>query len=153
MAEFKLERFKYNWEGDWTASRNYNRDDVVRYGGKSYVCLSTHTSDTNFYTDLDRILPGSVPPQRAPRWAVMTSGKSFVGIWAPDTLYNLGDIVLHTGSLWKCVGSHTSTAFETNEGDWELFALGSSFEAEWTPSTNYGPGGSGSTSGILHLKD
>ena len=140
MAEFKLERFKYNWEGDWSAARNYNRDDVVRYGGKSYVCLGTHTSSANFYTDLDRILPGSVPPQPEPRWAVMTSGKSFVGTWAPTTFYNIGDIVLHTGSLWKCLNAHTSAGFEDNESDWELFALGSSFEAEWQGNTNYGPG-------------
>ena len=40
MAEFKLERFKYNWKGVWTAA-SYNRDDVVNVGGKTYVCLIT----------------------------------------------------------------------------------------------------------------
>ena len=52
MAEFILDRFKYNWRGDWTAATAYSRDDIVRVGGKSYVCLETHTADPIFSTDL-----------------------------------------------------------------------------------------------------
>ena len=140
MAEFKLERFKYNWRGDWQASYNYDRDDVVRYGGKSYVCLATHTSDANFYTDLDRILPDSNPPQPDPRWTVMTDARQFVGTWTPGTFYRLGDIVTHTGSLWICVKGHTASAFENNQNDWTLFADGIGFVGDWSAGTNYGRG-------------
>ena len=45
MAEFKLEKFKYKWRGDWSASTSYKRDDVVRVSGKSYVCIITHTAE------------------------------------------------------------------------------------------------------------
>ena len=48
MAEFILDRFKYNWIGDWTAATTYDRDDIVRVGGKSYVALESHVSDAIF---------------------------------------------------------------------------------------------------------
>src|SRR5210317_1967591 len=102
MAEFKLERFKYNWKGDWTTGTAYKRDDVVRVGGKSYVCIITHAASTNFRDDLDATLPGSVPPQPQPKWTVMTNGFSFIGDWTQGTAYNLGDIVKYNGSLWVC---------------------------------------------------
>ena len=52
MAEFKLDRFKYSWKGDWTTGTDYKRDDIVRVGGKSYVCIVTHIAASNFYVDL-----------------------------------------------------------------------------------------------------
>ena len=55
MAEFKLERFKYNWRGNWVTGREYNRDDVVRLNGKSYVCLVGHTASSLFSSDLTAI--------------------------------------------------------------------------------------------------
>ena len=36
MAEFKLNRIRYNWKGDWAAATNYTKDDVVRYGSSTF---------------------------------------------------------------------------------------------------------------------
>ena len=66
MSEFKLERFKYNWKGVWSNGTAYNRDDVVNVGGKTYVCLITHTSSADFNTDLKATVPGSDPPIAQP---------------------------------------------------------------------------------------
>ena len=51
MAEFKLNRIRYNWKGDWAAATNYTKDDVVRYGSSTFVITETHTSSSSFYTD------------------------------------------------------------------------------------------------------
>jgi hypothetical protein len=115
MAEFKLERFKYNWLGDWQGGYSYNRDDIVRYGGKSYVCLITHVSNVEFHVDLEAILPGSIPPQPQPKWKVMTDAKEFAGYWTTGIVYKPGDIVLFDGTLWECVDGHTATSFENTE--------------------------------------
>ena len=55
------DRFKYNWQGDWTVPTAYSRDDIVRVGGKSYVCLETHTADPTFSTDPYYVVSGSIP--------------------------------------------------------------------------------------------
>ena len=112
MAEFNLERFKYNWTGDWTPFISYKRDDVVRHGAKSYVCVVTHTADANFYVDLDYVLPNSNPPVTQPKWKVMTDGKStFVGDWTIGNDYRLGDVTLYSGTLYYCVVAHTAAEF------------------------------------------
>ena len=55
MADFKLDRLKFKWAGDWQASRAYRKDDVVRYMGKAYVALENHTATTNFYDSRDTL--------------------------------------------------------------------------------------------------
>ena len=55
MADFKLDRLKFRWAGDWQASRSYRKDDVVRYMGKAYVALDNHTATTNFYDSRDTL--------------------------------------------------------------------------------------------------
>jgi len=144
MAEFLLDRFKYRWRGDWSAGLDYKRDDIVRVGGKSYVCLIAHTASSLFRTDLNAILPGSSPPQPQPKWVVMTSGRIFLGNWETATDYNKGDIVLYQGSLYECVTSHLSNEFGIDAANvdysvqpenlnWKLFVLGQKYIGNWTP--------------------
>ena len=54
MADFKLGRLKFKWRGDWATSTGYVIDDIVKYGGNTYVCIQNHTSPNNeniFYTN------------------------------------------------------------------------------------------------------
>ena len=53
MADFKLDRIKFRWAGDWQSNKSYTKDDVVRYMGKAYVALENHTSLSNFYNSRD----------------------------------------------------------------------------------------------------
>ena len=151
MAEFKLDRFKYVWKGDWITGTNYRRDDIVRVGGKSYVCIVTHTSSGTFLTDLEATLPNSSPPQPYPQWTVMTSGKTFIGTWSQGIAYNLGDIVLYNGSLYKCIDSHNSGNFASEYSNWEMFAYAQEFLTDWAPTTTYGKGGIVKYNGIVYI--
>src|SRR6056300_435322 len=161
MAEFSLDRFKYNWKGNWTSGTDYIRDDVVRVNGKSYVCIVGHTASSAFRTDQNAIVPGSNPPIPQPRWVVMTSGRSFIGDWQTSTDYNIGDIVQFQGSLYVCQIAHASTNFHTDaEGvdktisasnqKWILFAEGQFFNNDWSPSTSYGLNNIVKYGGILY---
>tara|TARA_B110000483_G_scaffold243544_1_gene334031 strand:+ start:16 stop:5874 length:5859 start_codon:yes stop_codon:yes gene_type:complete len=140
MAEFKLERFKYNWKGVWTGDTAYKRDDIVRVNGKSYVCIITHVASTTFRTDLDATLPGSVPPQPQPKWVVMTNGLSFIGDWTTATDYNLGDIVTYNGSLWVCTINHNAANFAADISNWTAFTQTTSYVGSWQSATDYAPG-------------
>ena len=61
MAEFKLDRFRYTWRGEWQESTVYKKDDIVYNGGKSYVRITAHTSPANFANESARILPSLIP--------------------------------------------------------------------------------------------
>ena len=150
MAEFKLERFKYTWKGEWITGTIYKRDDIVRVGGKSYVCLEGHTADAKFKTDLLAVLAGSDPAQAAPRWRLMTDGRSYKGQWLTATTYAISDIVEKDGSLWVCVNEHDSTTFVTNATDWSLLVSHVKYKTDWTTGTDYGPGALVKYNGIVY---
>ena len=52
MAEFKLGRIRFIWKDNWATGTAYPKDDVIRYGGRTYVAVTGHTSTTNFHDDL-----------------------------------------------------------------------------------------------------
>ena len=139
MAEFKLERFKYNWQGEWAPGTEYRRDDVVYVSGKSYVCIKGHTSSNLFHNDLTRILPSSEPPQPDPYWVVMTSSRTFAGEYLLGESYNLGDIVLYDGNLYECVAGHIATDFASQFLNWKKVLESIDFKGEWQKESNYGP--------------
>ena len=150
MAEFKLDRFKYTWKGQWTQSTEYLKDDIVYNGGKSYVCIVSHAASTEFGTDLARILPGSNPPQPAPYWIVMTSGKTFSGDYEIGVEYVPGEIVLFQGKLHVCIKPHTSTSFGNQTKNWEDFGDGIDFIGPWVSGTGYGEGALVRYNGIVY---
>ena len=49
MADFILGRLKFHFKGDWVTGTAYIKDDVVRYGGNSFVAIN-HTSSATFET-------------------------------------------------------------------------------------------------------
>ena len=55
MTEFILGKIKFTWKGNWAVSTAYEKDDIVKYGGNTYVCVTGHTTasvEADFYTDI-----------------------------------------------------------------------------------------------------
>jgi hypothetical protein len=133
MAEFNLERIRFRWKSDWTVSTDYVKDDVVRFEGKSYVCLIGHESDsTSIYGDLNLPAPNT-------RWELMFDGNQWRSDWTSDTLYNLGDIIKYNGYLYQCTTGHQSTNI-VSQGPiddiekWTIVATTYNWLNTWTPS-------------------
>jgi hypothetical protein len=135
MAEFRISRFRYTWEGNWTTAVTYNRDDVVYYRGSAWVCIRQHTSSA-FNADLTFIPSGQT--LATPAWVKMSEGRAFLGPWTSTTLYEPNDLILHGGNLYVCIVSHTSsTYFNTNINNWEVFATGHNYRNTWTAASRY----------------
>jgi chitodextrinase len=135
MAEFKISRFRYTWEGNWATAVTYNRDDVVYYSGSAWVCIRQHNSST-FNADITYIPSGET--LATPAWVKMSEGRAFRGPWITNTLYQPNEFVEHGGNLYLCTVSHTSaTYFNTNINNWEVFATGQDFLNAWIPATRY----------------
>ena len=138
MAEFKISRFRYTWEGPWTTATAYNRDDVVYYRGSAWVCIRQHTSST-FNADYTYVPPGETTA--IPAWVKMTEGRAFIGPWTSNSVYEPNNLVSHGGNLYLCLVSHTSsTYFNTNINNWEVFAIGQNFRNNWAAATRYSVG-------------
>ena len=133
MAEFNLGRIRFVWKGAWSATTTYVKDDVVRYGGKTYICVIGHTSNSNFDVDLS-----NVPT----KWNQMSDGQEWAGDWTTSTVYKENDIVKYGGYIYICNNSHTSAAttslgLEDNQSDWDLFAESWDWKNVWTTNTRY----------------
>ena len=103
MAQFKLGRIKFVYQGAWQAGYSYVVDDVVTNGGKTYICVIANTSSAAFATDL----AGGVG---VTKWNLIADGQSWKGTWTNSTLYNAGDLAQYGGIVYQCTVSNTSVA-------------------------------------------
>jgi hypothetical protein len=104
MAEFKLGRIKFVYQGAWGTGSSYVVDDVVSVGGKTYICVITHTSSAAFATDLNF---------NPTKWNVVADGAKWLGTWANNTSYNINDQVLYGGIVYQANTAHISVASST----------------------------------------
>ena len=133
MAEFKLGRIRFVWKGAWSASTVYYKDDVVRFGGKVYLCQTGHTANANFNVDLD------INPTK---WNLMADGQRWRDEWSTVTVYEEGDLVKYGGIVYVCIDGHTSAAtatlgLENNSAAWNQFVEGTDWKGTWTVLTRY----------------
>ncbi len=147
MAEFKLGRIRFVWKGSWTTATTYYIDDVVRYGGKTYICAVGHTSSADFNTDLE------FSPTK---WNQMSDGQEWKSDWSTSTLYKLNDIVKYGGYLYVCNDSHTSAAtitlgLEADLAKWTLFVEGFDWKGNWNVLIRYKANDIVSYGGITYL--
>ena len=82
MADFNLGRMKFVWRGSWVTARAYVKDDVIRNGSNTYVCILAHTAGGSFSTDLG-----------ANKWELMIPGNS------GSPLTTEGDLYFFDGSV------------------------------------------------------
>jgi hypothetical protein len=142
MAEFKIPRIRFTWKGDWSTATVYVKDEIVRYHGKSYVCLVGHTASADFNTDLNYIDTTTDPDTPAPKWVLWFDGYEWRNNWTPSTLYNLGDYVRYNSIIYICTISHTSsgsftTGLEPDLAKWAVYASTDDWVKDWTITTRY----------------
>jgi hypothetical protein len=101
MAEFKLGRIKFVYQGAWTSGNSYVVDDVVTNGGKAYICVTANTASSQFTTDLNA---------NPTCWNLISDGQSWKGSWTNSTYYNLGDLAQYGGIVYLCTTAHTSAS-------------------------------------------
>ena len=143
MADtFKIERLKFRWLGPWEGEKVYIRDDIVYYGGSTYVCIVGHTSNveydaavvnSGFYADLQAAQP---------KWEMQTHGVVWKGDWAPNTYYDTFDLVKYDGYVYKCTLPHTSNpasqlGLPANIDEWNIYATTSNWLSTWAPLQYY----------------
>ncbi len=132
MADFVLGRLKFKWRGDWAASTAYLIDDIVKYGGNTYVVLTNHTSQAataDFYTDLS-----------ASKYSLHTEGLFFKGDWAGSTFYKVNDLVKNGAFQYRCILQHTSASTFAIGSNWQTFTEGLQWEDTYDASTTYQDG-------------
>ena len=138
-SEFKIARLRFNYLGYWAPDVDYNKDAVVTYEGKTYVCLIPHTSGTDidsFYTALYYQTPAGADQ---PYWDLVVDGRTWKGIWTQATFYSLGNIVSYGGGLYVCTEAHSSGSV-IDLAKFITYGEFASWNPGWDTSTAYAIG-------------
>jgi len=130
MAEFKLGRIRFVWRNNWASSIEYYKDDIVRNGGNTYVCIQGH------------VAPETFDVQETVYWEKLSDGIAWRSEWTVSTYYRVNDIVKYGGYLYVANTAHTSSGTITNglefdQAKWDLFSESFEYKADWTISTRY----------------
>ena len=127
MADFILGRLKFHFKGDWVTGTAYIKDDVVRYGGNSFVAMANHTGSATFEADLS-----------SNKWKKMSAGQEWKGAWATTTYYKVDDVVQWGGSTFVCNTAHTSqTDLYDDTSKWTSFVPGFNWTGAYSSGTAY----------------
>ena len=127
----------FNWNSaGWVAGNAYGANDVVKWGGVVYKCVTNHTSATYVaptYLGLEN---------DQANWTVINSGVEYKGSW--DTLgvgyrYKLNDLVRKGPDLWISNSGHISTT-TFDQTKWAQWMPGYEYAGTWSNSVTYQSG-------------
>ena len=127
----------FDWKGPWTPSTRYKINDVVSFGGTTYVCNEGHPAAASFTLGLEA---------DQSKWDYFNQGVEYLGAWDADAQnYKVNDLVKTGNGIYICLQKHTSDLSRTFEQDedsgyWAQFLEGLQFEDSWNSSTIYQPG-------------
>ena len=120
------------WATDWAVDTRYVVDDVVRYGGTVYRCITRHTSSllVSFGLEADQS-----------NWEILLSGLEYKTDWLPGVRYKANDIVKVDTSLYICISAHTSSSFTIDQSTrWQVWMPGVGYEEVWLSNVEYDTG-------------
>jgi len=114
------------FKGEWVTATLYKVDDIVKWGGITYVCNTGHTSQASLYDDESK-------------WTQYNSGFDWKGVYTGGTAYKNNDVVKYGATTYICTEDHTAPA-NLDETKWDVFASGLEFEDSWNGTTQYQQG-------------
>jgi hypothetical protein len=106
------------WESDYNSGETYQRGDIVRYGGYTYINLQTSTN---------------IVPTNTLYWDVLNRGYVFVGEYNQSTTYLPGQLVRYGGKIYSC--TFTTSLVPTDTEFWFLFSDGIKWRNTWSSSS------------------
>jgi hypothetical protein len=134
QAKWTLYAEGFDWKEDWTISTRYKKNDLVKYGGYTYVANAGHTSVATTASGLEA---------DTAYWDEFNQGLEYKGAWVTATRYKVNDVVKYGAGLWICATQHTADAsflVDQSAARWTQFVEGIEFEDTWTYTSLYQPG-------------
>lgn len=112
-----------DWMGNWAVGTAYQKDDVVAYGGNTYIARITNTGDN--------------PETVTASWERMTAGIAWTGPWSAATNYTKDDLVSYGGSTYVAQAININKNPVTETASWQVLAAGIDFIGVWAVGTAY----------------
>ena len=78
----------------------YKVDDVVQWGGSTFVCNTAHTSQSDLYDDTSK-------------WTSFVPGFNWTGTYSSGTAYKVNDLAKYGANVYICTVEHTAALLLT----------------------------------------
>ena len=104
----------------------YKVDDVVQWGGSTFVCNTAHTSQTDLYDDTSK-------------WTSFVPGFNWTGAYSSGTAYKVNDLAKYGANVYICTVEHTA-ASTIDTSKFNVFVSGLEFEDSYNSATAYQAG-------------
>ena len=132
LAKWEVFAAGLEFKGEWATTYDYKANDLVKYGGSTYVCNTAHISAATDALGLEA---------DQSKWTIFNQGFDWKGDWSYPTRYKINDVVKFGASLWIVNTYHTSqSTFAADSAKWTKFVEGFQYEAEWNDAIGYQPG-------------
>lgn len=133
ISNWTLVATTYNWLDEWTVNTYYNKGDIVRYNGITYICNTKHQSNATATSGLEA---------DQSKWTIVTRSDHWSGNWSVSTRYKVDDVVKYGGTVYRCIEAHSSAAtvslgLEADQSKWTSVIIGIEYKYDWTATTRY----------------
>ena len=98
------------YKNTWQESVRYKVNDLVKYGGSIWICITYHTSQALFTSD-------------EAKWQQFVEGLEFEDSWSPTKNYQPGDIATYGGYNYVAKTFNGAKKPVDYAADWDLFSL------------------------------
>lgn len=118
------------WKGDWQPDTLYSIGNIVKYRGRLFICIESHTSPdaTAGIYDIDTLV----------NWNEYAKAYYYAGSWNATTPFYRGDVVIYSGNVYNCIQNHTSGNFlEDNKDNWILLSAADKWAEAWIGNSRY----------------
>jgi hypothetical protein len=133
QAKWDLYAEGFDWKNDWATGTHYKVNDIVKYNGLTYLCITAHTSAAT---------PADGLEADQAKWQKFTDGLQWQGDWSPNTRYRVNDVVKYGGQIYVANTGHTSAAtttlgLEDDQASWDYLHKGVEYKGTFVSGTRY----------------
>jgi hypothetical protein len=131
----------FYWSGDWQANILYNINDLVKYGGTVYKCITPHTSSSLVGIDSTLFATYGLENDQS-NWEIYARTEDWKKDWEPNTPYRVNDIVRYGAYVYRCITAHesvssTTAGLEANALNWQLVHVGIDYLGTFLGTARY----------------
>jgi hypothetical protein len=99
-----------SFAGDFSDATEYKRGEIVRFGGRQYICIQDTSAGFN--------------PEGTGYWQLYSKGFDWKGAWSSLTRYKVDDIAEFSGTAYIAIQAGLNRSPATQPSYWQLFAQG-----------------------------
>ena len=84
----------FDYKSSWAINTRYKVNDLVKYGGVVYLCITEHTSAATTADGLET---------DQAKWEAFSKGFNWLNTWSTSTRYKSKDTVSYGGQIYVCI--------------------------------------------------